>query len=104
MFSKIKDFLFGKDPVQSPVAAPYKIDTSSVNPMSPVKVEAIVPEAVVVTPEAVAPTLVSDTISTTVATPAKTKKPRATAKPKSVKPAVVKAPAAAKKPRAPKAK
>jgi len=26
MFTKIKEFLFGKDPVQSPVAAPYKVD------------------------------------------------------------------------------
>jgi len=27
MFTKIKEFLFGKDPVQSPVAAPYKVET-----------------------------------------------------------------------------
>ena len=27
MFTKIKEFLFGKDPVQSPEAAPYKVDT-----------------------------------------------------------------------------
>jgi hypothetical protein len=26
MFTKIKEFLFGKDPVQSPVAAPYKVE------------------------------------------------------------------------------
>lgn len=26
MLAKIKEFLFGKDPVQSPVAAPYKVD------------------------------------------------------------------------------
>ena len=27
MFTKIKEFLFGKDPVQSPVAAPYKVES-----------------------------------------------------------------------------
>ena len=27
MLAKIKEFLFGKDPVQSPVATPYKIET-----------------------------------------------------------------------------
>ncbi len=27
MFTKIKEFLFGKDPVQSPAAAPYKLET-----------------------------------------------------------------------------
>ena len=30
MFSKIKDFLFGSSPVQSPVAAPYKVDVAAV--------------------------------------------------------------------------
>ena len=29
MLAKIKEFLFGKDPVQSPVAAPYKVETTA---------------------------------------------------------------------------
>ena len=78
MFSKIKDFLFGSAPVQSPVAAPYKVDVAAVEavPMPAV-------EAVVIVPDAVAPAAVVEQA------PAVTKKPRAPAKPKVVKPAVV---------------
>jgi hypothetical protein len=108
MFSKIKDFLFGKDPVQSPVAAPYKVETVPVEvaPAPVVDAVAVVPEAVVVTPDAVAPNLVVDTIVIepvpTTAPVAEPKKPRAPAKAKTAtKPKPVAAP---KKPRAPKAK
>ena len=107
MFSKIKEFLFGKLPEQkapeAPVleTAPYKVPEPPATTSIP-----LISEAVVIKPEAVAPTLVVDTISTAVAqpasTPAKPKKPRAPAKPKA-KPVVSKAPAA-KKPRKPRAK
>ena len=93
MFSKIKDFLFGSSPVQSPVAAPYKVDAVPAGteasiiaspPTAPaVEAVVVVPEAVV--PEAVVPEVVVETTPTKKA-PAK------------------KAPPAAKKPRAPKAK
>ena len=93
MFSKIKDFLFGSSPVQSPVASPYKVEAIPAGteasiiaspPTAPaVEAVVIVPEAVV--PEAVVPEVVVETTPTKKA-PAK------------------KAPPAAKKPRAPKAK
>ena len=53
MFSKIKDFLFGSAPVQSPVAAPYKVETAPVEtaPIPAVEAVVVVPEAVV--PEAI---------------------------------------------------
>ena len=106
MFSKIKEFLFGKLPEQKAPEAPYKVETPV--EAAPAPAPASVPDTVMITPEAVAPTLVADTISTAaVATPAKPKKPRAPAKPKAkpavTKPAVAKAPAA-KKPRKPRAK
>jgi hypothetical protein len=34
MFTKIKEFLFGKDPVQSPVAAPYKVEATIPTPVA----------------------------------------------------------------------
>ncbi len=85
MFSKIKDFLFGSSPVQSPVAAPYKVDavpagTEASIIASPPTAPAV--EAVVVVPEAVVPAAVVE---------------QAIAAVKSKAPAV-------KKPRAPKAK
>ena len=85
MFSKIKDFLFGSSPVQSPVAAPYKVDavpagTEASIIASPPTAPAV--EAVVVVPEAVVP---ADVVE------------QAIAAVKSKAPAV-------KKPRAPKAK
>jgi len=93
MFSKIKDFLFGSSPVQSPAPAPYKVEAIPAGteasiiaspPTAPaVEAVVIVPEAVV--PEAVVPEVVVETTPTKKA-PAK------------------KAPPAAKKPRAPKAK
>jgi len=94
MFSKIKDFLFGSAPVQSPVAAPYKVDAvpagteATIIAVAPT---ASVVEEVVIKPEVAAPNLVPDTISTELAPAVET-----VAKPKK--------PPAAKKPRAPKAK
>ena len=45
MFTKIKEFLFGKDPVQSPVATPYKVETpepkGEVVPVAETKVEVV---------------------------------------------------------------
>ena len=78
MFTKIKEFLFGKDPVQSPVATPYKVET----PAPKVEVVPAGTEASVAAPAA--------------ATPKAEPKPKAPAKPRAPKP---KAPA---KPRAPK--
>ena len=46
MFTKIKEFLFGKDPVQSPAAAPYKVDTpAEVGKSADDRVEAPAPVA-----------------------------------------------------------
>jgi hypothetical protein len=42
MFTKIKEFLFGKDPVQSPEATPYKIEAPA--PTEHVRVETPAPE------------------------------------------------------------
>ena len=86
MFSKIKDFLFGSSPVQSPVATPYKVDavpagTEASIIASPPTASAV--EAVVVVPEAVVP---AGVVEQAPAAPAKTKAP------------------AVKKPRVPKAK
>ena len=52
MFSKIKDFLFGSSPVQSPVAAPYKVDAVPAGTEASIIASPVV-EAVVVVPEAV---------------------------------------------------
>jgi len=111
MFSKIKDFLFGKAPEQAPTVVPYKVETAPVAETPVVEapvvatpaVEAVVtPDTVVIAPEAIVSNLVSDTISTELApaveTLAKPKKPRAPAKSKSAKSV------ADKKPRKPKAK
>jgi hypothetical protein len=42
MFTKIKEFLFGKAPVQSPDATPYKVETPA--PTEHVRVETPAPE------------------------------------------------------------
>ncbi len=82
MFTKIKEFLFGKDPVQSPVATPYKVET----PAPKVEVVPAGTEASVAAPAAAEP------------------KPRAPAKPKAdPKPKAPAKPKAEPKPRAPKA-
>jgi hypothetical protein len=86
MFSKIKDFLFGSSPVQSPVASPYKVEaipagTEASIIASPPTAPAV--EAVVVVPEAVVPAGVVEQATTA---PAKPKAP------------------AVKKPRVPKVK
>ena len=76
MLGLIKKLFGAKDtaPTPPPVEAPYKIDISSVNPMSPVAIPVeITAETVVITSEAVAPTLVSDTIVTEPVQPAASK-------------------------------
>jgi len=75
MFNKIKEFLFGKVPEQAPTVVPYKVEPAPVASAPVVEavasapvVEAVVtPDTVVIKPEAVAPNLVSDTISTELA-------------------------------------
>ena len=79
MFSKIKDFLFGSSPVQSPVASPYKVEAIPAGTEASIIASPVV-EAVVVVPEAVVPAGVVEQA------PAKTKAP------------------AVKKPRVPKVK
>ena len=82
MFTKIKEFLFGKDPVQSPVATPYKVETPAP------KVE-VIPAG---TEASVAAAPVAE-------------KPKAPAKPATAKaPANPKAPPKPKAPRKPAAK
>ena len=81
MFSKIKDFLFGSSPVQSPVAAPYKVEAIPAGTEASIVASAPTVEAVVVIPEAVVPAAVVEQ-----APAAKTKAP------------------AVKKPRVPKVK
>jgi hypothetical protein len=78
MFTKIKEFLFGKDPVQSPVAAPYKVEivpagteasiAAPAKPRAPAKAKAPAKPRAPAKPKAPA-------------------KPRAPAKPKTAKPA-----------------
>ena len=86
MFTKIKEFLFGKDPVQSPVATPYKVET----PAPKVEIVPAGTEASVAAPAA--------------ATPKAEPKPKAPAKPKAEpKPKAPAKPKAEPKPRAPKA-
>ena len=88
MFKKIAEFFTGKKPEAAP-EAPYKVEVTPVT--------ASVTDTVIITPEAVAPTLVSDTIVTepTQAKPAvKRGAAKTTAKPK----------APAKAPRKPRSK
>jgi len=66
MFSKIKEFLFGKVPEQAPTVAPYKVETAPVT-AAPAVEAVVTPDTVVIKPEAVAPNLVPDTISTELA-------------------------------------
>ena len=89
MFSKIKDFLFGSSPVQSPVAAPYKVDavpagTEASIIASPPTAPAV--EAVVVVPEAVVPAgVVEQAPAVETGTVAKPKKPPVVKKPRAPK-------------------
>ena len=86
MLAKIKEFLFGKDPVQSPVATPYKVET----PAPKVEVVPVGTEASMAAPVAAKPKVEP--------------KPKAPAKPKAVPTARAPAkPKAEPKPRAPKA-
>ena len=87
MFTKIKEFLFGKDPVQSPVAAPYKVETTE----SKVEAMPVGTEAVMVAPSAVVPEAIVP--AEPVVKPTAAKKPAA-----AKKPTAAKKPAAAKKP------
>jgi hypothetical protein len=90
MFNKIVEFFTGKKPEAAP-AAPYKVEVTPVVEAAPAPVAAIVPDAVIITSDAVAPTLVVDTIVTEptqpeVAAPKSTAKrgpAKVTAKPKS---------------------
>ena len=66
MFTKIKEFLFGKDPVQSPVAAPYKVE---------------------IVPAGTEASIAAPTKKRAPAKPKAPAKPRAPAKPKAAKPA-----------------
>ena len=75
MFTKIKEFLFGKDPVQSPAAAPYKVE------IVPAGTEASV--AAPVTPKPQEPAKTQAPAKPKTKAPAK---PRAPAKPKTAKP------------------
>ena len=86
MLAKIKEFLFGKDPVQSPVATPYKVET----PAPKVEVVPAGTEASIAAPVAEKPAEPK---------PKAPAKPRAPAKPKAQVEPAPKAPA---KPRAPK--
>lgn len=94
MFNKIVEFFTGKKPEAAP-EAPYKVEVTPVVETTPAP--ASVANTVIITPEAVAPTLVSDTIVTepTQAKPlAKRGAAKTTAKPK----------APAKAPRKPRSK
>lgn len=85
MLAKIKEFLFGKDPVQSPVATPYKVET----PAPKVEVVPVGTEASIAAPVAAKPKVEP--------------KPKAPAKPKAVPTARAPAkPKAEPKPKAPK--
>jgi len=85
MLAKIKEFLFGKDPVQSPVATPYKVET----PAPKVEVVPVGTEASMAAPVAAKPKVEP--------------KPKAPAKPKAVPTARAPAkPKAEPKPKAPK--
>jgi hypothetical protein len=84
MLAKIKEFLFGKDPVQSPVATPYKVET----PAPKVEVVPVGTEASMAAPVAAKPKVEP--------------KPKAPAKPKAVPTARAPAkPKAEPKPKAP---
>ena len=84
MFTKIKEFLFGKDPVQSPVATPYKIETpAEVGKPADDRVEAPAPvaEAVTQAPVAKAPAKKQQFEKKTT-TPKAPAKPKATSTPR----------------------
>ena len=90
MFKKIAEFFTGKKPEVAP-EAPYKVEVTPVT--------ASVTDTVIITPEAVAPTLVSDTIVTepTQSKPVvKRGTAKTTAKPKAPAKAPTKAPRAIK--------
>ena len=52
MFTKIKEFLFGKDTVQSPVAAPYKVESEPKVEVVPAGTEASMAAPVAEKPKA----------------------------------------------------
>jgi hypothetical protein len=109
MIGFIKKLFGAKDtaPAPTPAEAPYKIDTSSINPMSPVEVTvfeaapAPVVEAAVVVAEAVAPAAVVEPAPAKKPTP---KKQQPAKKPAAPKTATAKAPPKPKATSKPKAK
>jgi len=79
MFSKIKDFLFGSSPVQSPVATPYKVEAIPAGTEASIIASAPTApavEAVVVVPEAVVPAAVVEQAPTAKTKAPAIKKPR----------------------------
>jgi hypothetical protein len=79
MFSKIKDFLFGSSPVQSPVATPYKVEAIPTGTEASIVASAPTApavEAVVVVPEAVVPAVVVEQAPTANTKAPAIKKPR----------------------------
>ena len=89
MFTKIKEFLFGKNPVQSPVATPYKVET----PAPKVEEAPVVETKVEVVPLGTEATVASPVAAKAVPKPKAPTKPKAEPKPKA-------APKAAGKPKA----
>ena len=85
MLAKIKEFLFGKDPVQSPVATPYKVET----PAPKVEVVPLGTEATIAAPAAAKaePKPKAPAKPKAVPTPRTPAKPKAEPKPKASKPA-----------------
>ena len=86
MLAKIKEFLFGKDPVQSPVATPYKVET----PAPKVEVVPVGTEASMAAPVAEKPAEPKPKAPAkpkAVPTPRAPAKPKAEPKPKASKPA-----------------
>jgi hypothetical protein len=92
MIGFIKKLFGAKDtaPAPTPAEAPYKIDTSSINPMSPVAVPVVeaapAPEAVVVVPEAVVPAAVVEQAPVKKPAPKKQQPAKKPAAPKTAKP------------------
>jgi monoamine oxidase len=94
MIGFIKKLFGAKDtaPAPTPAEAPYKIDTSSINPMSPVAVPVVeaapapVVDAVVIVAEAVAPTAVVEPAPAKKPAPKKQQPAKKPAAPKTAKP------------------
>jgi len=118
MFNKIVEFFTGKKPEAAP-EAPYKVDAAPAGTETPVTAEpwpfptveaapapvaAIIPDTVMVTPEAVVPSLVVDTIVTEPIQPVVTAPKSAVKRGATKVTANPKAPTAPKAPRKPRSK